>query len=55
MGFEVSEMVVGLNAKLEAFMEEHVYPRERDWHEWTFNQDNLWETPPWFDELRSLG
>lgn len=27
MGFEVSEMVVGLNAKLEAFMEEHVYPR----------------------------
>lgn len=54
MGFEVSEKVMALNAKLEAFMEEHIYPREHDWNEWTLNQDNLWETPPWFDELREL-
>ena len=52
MGFEISEKVMVLNAKLEAFMEEHVYPREHDWNEWTLNQDNLWKTPPWFDELR---
>ena len=31
MGFEVSENVVALNAKLEAFMREHIYPREHDW------------------------
>jgi acyl-CoA dehydrogenase len=54
MGFEVNEKVMLLNAKLETFMEEHVYPREHDWNEWTLNQDNLWETPPWFDELREL-
>ncbi|MEP1470795.1 MAG: acyl-CoA dehydrogenase family protein [Halieaceae bacterium] len=52
MGFEISEKVMVLNAKLEAFMEEHVYAREHDWNEWTLNQDNLWKTPPWFDELR---
>jgi acyl-CoA dehydrogenase len=54
MGFEISEKVTALNAKLEAFMEEYIYPREHDWNEWTLNQDNLWETPPWFDELREL-
>ena len=54
MGFEINEKVMALNAKLEAFMEEHIYPREHGWNEWTLNQDNLWETPPWFDELREL-
>ena len=54
MGYEVSERVMGIKAKLEAFMEEHVYPREHDWNEFTLNQDNLWQTPPWFDELREL-
>ncbi len=54
MGFETSEKVMALNAKLEVFMKEHIYPREHDWNEWTLNQDNLWETPPWFDELREL-
>ncbi|MCX2977134.1 acyl-CoA dehydrogenase family protein [Candidatus Marimicrobium litorale] len=54
MGFEISEKVMALNAKLEVFMGEHIYPREHDWNEWTLNQDNLWETPSWFDELREL-
>ena len=52
MGFEVSEKVQALNAKLEAFMQEHVYPRESDWRDFTLDQNNLWQTPPWFDELR---
>ena len=52
MGFEVSEKVQALNARLEAFMQEHVYPRESDWREFTLDQNNLWQTPPWFDELR---
>ena len=54
MGFEINEKVSVLNAKLEAFMAEHIYPREHDWSAWTLNQDNLWQTPPWFDELREL-
>ena len=46
MGFEASERVVELNARLDAFMEEHIYPREHDWNEWCLDQNNLWETPP---------
>ena len=54
MGYEVSERVAEIKVRLEAFMEEHVYPREHDWNEFTLNQDNLWQTPDWFDELREL-
>jgi len=54
MGFEVSEEVQVLNAQLEAFMKKHIYPREHDMAEWCLDQDNLWQTPPWFDELREL-
>ncbi|MBT7720660.1 MAG: acyl-CoA dehydrogenase [Halieaceae bacterium] len=54
MGYEVSERVAEIKARLEAFMEEHVYPREHDWNEFTLNQNNLWQTPDWFDELREL-
>ena len=52
MGFEISEKVIELNARLEAFMVEHIYPREHDWDEFCLNQDNLWKTPLWYDELR---
>ena len=54
MGFEISPGVSELNARLEAFMEEHVYPREHDWNEWCLDQNNLWEVPPWYDGLREL-
>ncbi len=54
MGFAVSERVMELNNRLEVFMEEHIYPREHDWNEWCLDQNTLWETPPWFDELREL-
>ena len=53
MGFEVNEKVSLINGQLQAFMEAHIYPREHDWNTWTLNQDNLWQTPPWFDELRA--
>ena len=54
MGFEASERVVELNARLEAFMDEYIYPREHEWDEWCLDQNNLWEVPPWYDELREL-
>ncbi len=52
MGFEVSDKVRELNARLEAFMKEHIYPRENDWNEYTLEQDNQWQTPPWFFALQ---
>ncbi|MFL2501743.1 MAG: hypothetical protein ACJ0Q1_02365 [Luminiphilus sp.] len=29
MGFEISDQVRALNAQLQHFMDEHIYPRER--------------------------
>jgi acyl-CoA dehydrogenase len=54
MGFELSDKGQRINVQLEAFMQKHIYPREDDWAEWCLDQDNLWQTPPWFDELRDL-
>ena len=54
MGFELNDRVMGLNVQLQSFMDKHIYPREDDWHEWCLDQDKLWTTPPWYDELRAL-
>jgi acyl-CoA dehydrogenase len=52
MGFQMSERTAELNVQLQAFMEEHIYPREHDWETWCLDQDNLWQVPPWYDDLR---
>jgi acyl-CoA dehydrogenase len=52
MGFQMTERTAELNVRLQAFMEEHVYPREHDWEAWCLDQDNLWQVPPWYDDLR---
>ena len=54
MGFETNGKTQALNAQLEAFMQKHIYPREHDMAEWCLDQNNLWQTPPWFDELCQL-
>ena len=53
MGFEISDKVRALNDQLQGFMDEHIYPREHDWHEWCLDPDHLWEVPPWYDDLRN--
>lgn len=53
MGFEISERVLELNAQIAAFMDEYIYPREHDWDEWCLDQNNLWQTPSWYDDLRA--
>ncbi len=53
MGFEQTPRVIELNTRLEDFMREHIYPREHDYEEFTLDPANLWQTPDWFDELRS--
>jgi acyl-CoA dehydrogenase len=52
MGFQSSERVQELNARLEAFMQEHIYPREHEWEEFTLDPANLWKVPDWYDGLR---
>lgn len=52
MGFEQTTRLQELNTQLEAFMQEHIYPREHEWQEFTLDQNNLWQVPDWFDGLR---
>lgn len=45
MNFEFSDKVNGMIAQLDAFMDEHVYPIERERNEWVHDPANLWV--PW--------
>lgn len=53
MSFEPNEKTRTLQARLMAFMDAHIYPREKEFHEWQTRQENLWKYPPWFDDLKS--
>ena len=43
-----------LTVQFQDFMDSHIYPREHDWYEWCLDQDKLWTTLPWYDELQAL-
>ncbi len=53
MDFEPSEKVRGLMAQVEAFMEEHIFPRELEYWEWVDDAKNEWLYPPWFEGLKA--
>ena len=52
MGFELSARAEELNERLKVFMDEHIYPRERDYEEFTLDQNNLWQYPDWYQGLK---
>lgn len=52
MDFEYTPKVRELIERLEAFMETHVYPREREHHDFVSNPANLWKQPPVVEELK---
>ena len=52
MGFELSTRARELNERLKVFMDEHIYPRERDYDEFTSDQNNLWQYPDWYQGLK---
>ena len=52
MGFEISDRAKEINERLEAFMEEHIYPHEREYDEFTSDQNNLWQYPDWYEGLK---
>lgn len=54
MDFEHSTKVKDLIARLEAFMEKHVYPTELEHHDWNANPDNLWKRWPGIDKLKDI-
>ena len=52
MGFELSARAEELNVRLKVFMDEHIYPREHDFEEFTSDQNNLWQYPDWYQGLK---
>jgi acyl-CoA dehydrogenase len=52
MGFELTPRAEDLNNRLTAFMEEHIYPRERDYEEFTGDHNNLWQYPDCYQGLK---
>lgn len=52
MGFELSARAEELNERLKVFMDEHIYPREHDFEEFTSDQNNLWQYPDWYQGLK---
>ena len=53
MDFEPSEKVLELRARVESFMDEHIYPKELEYWHWVDDADNAWQYPPWFEDLKS--
>jgi len=52
MGFELTARAEDLNERLKVFMDEHIYPREHDYEEFTNDQNNLWQYPDWYQDLK---
>ena len=53
MDFEYSEKVEEHIELLDGFMNEHVYRREREHHDFVMDQTNLWKQPPVVEELKA--
>ena len=52
MGFELTARAADLNERLKVFMDEHIYPREHEYEEFTSDQNNLWQYPDWYQGLK---
>jgi acyl-CoA dehydrogenase len=53
LNFDHSEKVLDLRARLEAFMDEHVYPNERVFEEQLAAAESRWTVPPIMEELKA--
>ena len=53
MEFDYGGKVLENKARLEAFMDENVYPAERGHHEFVMDPANLWVQPPIVEELKA--
>ncbi|HMS19686.1 acyl-CoA dehydrogenase family protein [uncultured Sphingorhabdus sp.] len=53
MDFEHSDKVKGLLAQIQAFMDEHVYPNEEDYHRFVTDPANIWKEWPKMEDLKA--
>ena len=53
MDFEPSDKVLELIARLDLFMNEHIYPRELEHWDWVDDGANQWQYPPYFEDLKA--
>ncbi len=53
MDFEYSDKVLELRARVDAFMDEHIFPRELEHGDWVEDHANAWTYPPWFEDLKA--
>lgn len=53
MDFEFSEKVQALRFQVDQFMQEHIYPRELEFYDWTEDAANQWQYPPFFEDLKA--
>jgi acyl-CoA dehydrogenase len=51
--FEYNTKTMEHVERLETFMEAHVYPAEREHHDFIENPNNLWQQPPVVEELKA--
>ena len=52
MAYQIGEKAKAIHERLEIFMEQHIYPREKDYDEYTSNHENLWQYPDWYEDLK---
>lgn len=52
MHFEHTDKVKDLLARLEAFMDEHIYPAEQDYYDFVHDHQNLWAEWPGMEPLK---
>jgi len=52
MAYQIGEKAKAIHERLKIFMEQHIYPREKDFDEFTSNQENLWQYPDWYEDLK---
>lgn len=52
MAYQIGEKAKAIHERLKIFMEQHIYPREKDYDEFTSNHENLWQYPDWYEDLK---
>lgn len=52
MANDNSAKIAEMTAQLNAFMEEHIYPREMEYNHYVEDEANAFTLPPWFEDLK---
>ena len=54
MNFEYAQKVKDLQARLQSFMEAHIYPVEKEYHRFVNDPENLWVVFPGMEPLKEM-